>query len=301
MDLSWDDMRLFLAVAEGKSVSAGARALRVGQPTVSRRLADLEYRIGEKLFLRNPTGVHVTAAGEKLLGPARKMAEWAGEVNRAAAARDTRVTGLVRVTAAPFPAAYFLAPLAGRIATQHPGLRLEIVAATDYLDLGRGEADLALRGLPPGTPDLVSLCHARYANGLFASRAVADSLRPSAPGLAGLAGFPWIAWAPPYENLPPNRQLREMLPEFTPSFTADDFLVMIAGAQAGAGVIVLTRALAEGTGLVELPVDLGPHAMIDIHLVAARSALDTPRVRLVGDLIAQAMREAEARDRPPAR
>jgi DNA-binding transcriptional LysR family regulator len=297
MDLSWDDIRLFLAVAEGGSVSAAARALRIAQPTVSRRLAILEHRVGERLFLRAATGVRLTAAGDKLLGPARKMAEWAGEVNRAAAAGDARVTGLVRVTAAPFVAAHLLAPLAGRLAQEHPGLRLEVVAATAYLDLARGEADLALRNAAAGTPELLTLHHARYANGLFASRALAASLSPLEPGPAGLGALPWIAWAPPHEDLPPNRQLRALLPELVPSFTADDFLVMVAGAQAGAGVIVLARALAAGTGLVELPAELGVHGATELYLVAARSALDAPRVRLVASAIAAALDEAAARER----
>jgi DNA-binding transcriptional LysR family regulator len=42
VDLPWDDVRLFLAIAETGSLSRAAKRLRVGQPTMSRRLADLE-------------------------------------------------------------------------------------------------------------------------------------------------------------------------------------------------------------------------------------------------------------------
>ena len=59
MDIAWEDMRLFLAVAETGSFSSAAKRLQLGQPTVSRRLADLEYVLGYKLFIWR--GLHANA------------------------------------------------------------------------------------------------------------------------------------------------------------------------------------------------------------------------------------------------
>ena len=84
MDIPWDEVRLFLAIAEERSVSGAARRLQMAQPTVSRRLASLERAMGASLFRRSVSGAALTVAGERLLGPARRMAEWAGEVGRAA-------------------------------------------------------------------------------------------------------------------------------------------------------------------------------------------------------------------------
>ena len=154
MDISWDDARLFLAIAETGSFSGAARRLRIGQPTVSRRLAALEYAVGAALFRRSVDGAALTAAGERWVVPAKKMAEWAGELHRAAEATDHSPRGIVRVTATPYLSADFLAPFAAFVARKHPGLRLEVQSQVQYLDLGRGEADLALRARPPVTPDL---------------------------------------------------------------------------------------------------------------------------------------------------
>ena len=113
MDISWEDIRLFLAAAETGSMSGAARRLRIGQPTVSRRLADLEHRLGAALFRRSVEGVILTDAGERLLDPARRMADWAGEVGRAAERSDEGPSGRVRVSAPPYLAVDLLAPLAG--------------------------------------------------------------------------------------------------------------------------------------------------------------------------------------------
>src|SRR6476620_2640039 len=112
MDITWDDVRIFLAVAETGSVSGAARQLRLGQPTVSRRLAEMEQAIGARLFARGINGATLTSAGERLLAPAKNMAEWAGEVARAVAAEDAEPQGVVRITALPYVCFDFVAPFA---------------------------------------------------------------------------------------------------------------------------------------------------------------------------------------------
>ncbi len=292
MDIPWDEVRLFLAVAEEGSVSGAARRLRLAQPTLSRRLAGLERTLGESLFRRSVSGTALTTAGERLLVPARRMAEWAGEVGRAAEPTGRGPQGLVRVTAPPIVAYDFLAPFSAWLAQHHPGLRLEVLAAVQYLDLARGEADLALRGRAPNQPDLklvhtLEMTHAVH---------VAPSLARRLPRRPKLEELPWIAWAPPYQDLPPNPQLAELMPGYTPAFTSDQILVQLAAAEAGVGAMVLPRQhhrFSRPTSLVPLSVDLGRFARGAMHLVSARSALDIPRVRLMAQLIEAELRRVE--------
>lgn len=293
MDIPWDAVRLFLAIAEEGSVSAAARRLRMTQPTLSRRLRELEDAVGEALFRRSVSGTALTTAGERLLAPARRMAEWAGEVGRAADRAGGGPQGLVRVTAPPLVAHDFLAPFAAWLAAREPGLRLEVLSTTAYLDLARGEADLALRGRRPGQPELTVVHTVEVANAPHAAPELAGRL-PRRPRLEEL---PWIAWAPPYQDLPPNPQLAALAPGHLPAFTSDDILVQLAAAEAGAGVMVLPRIrhrFSRQTRLVPLPVDLGPHARGQMHLVAPRSALDVPRIRRVADLLVAEMKRVRA-------
>lgn len=292
MDISWDEVRLFLAVAEEGSVSGAARRLRLAQPTLSRRLAALERAVGASLFRRSVSGAALTTAGERLLEPARRMAEWAGEVGRAAERTDHGPQGLVRVTAPPIVAYDFLAPFSAWLAEHHPGLRLEVLATVQYMDLARGEADLALRGRPPGHPELKLIHTLEMAHAVHVAPALARRL-PRRPKLQEL---PWIAWAPPYQDLPPNPQLAELIPGYTPAFTSDHILVQLAAAEAGVGAMVLARQhhrFSRPTSLVPLDVDLGRFARGELHLVSARSALDIPRVRLVAELIEAELRRVK--------
>ncbi|AGC49239.1 LysR family transcriptional regulator [Myxococcus stipitatus DSM 14675] len=296
MNISWDDARLFLAIAETGSFSAAATRLRIGQPTVSRKLAALEYQVGAKLFRRSVEGAALTAAGERLLQPARKMAEWAGEFQRAAESRDSTPKGLVRVTASPFFSFDFLAPFAGHVSGKYPGLRLEVQSTIQYADLGRGEADLALRSVATKNADLTCVHTLELENAVFVSKALKAKL-PKRPTLQQL---PWVAWAPPYESVPPNPQLAALIPGFTPVFTTDNFLVMVAAVEAGVGAMVLGNfphrfSTQRERGLVPLDVDLGAHGKQTLHLMCAKSALDIPRVRKVSELLVEELERVRRR------
>jgi len=286
MNIEWEDVRVFLAVAETRSMSQAARALRVGQPTVSRRLASLEDQLGYALFRRTVAGASLTTAGERLVEPARKMAEWAGEVNRAAVKEERRPRGVVRLTAPPGIAWEFAAPFAAWLRRKQPGLQLELLSSIHYLDLSRGEADLAIRFRPPPPGDLTTVVDLRFTNAAMASREYVKRL----PRNYGFADVDWICWAPPYDQLPPNPQLEQLIPGFAPAFTSDNPLVQRQAAESGLGATLLGNVrhrFLPASSLVPLKLDLGPFAESAIFLVCAKSALEIPRVRLVADLLAQ--------------
>jgi DNA-binding transcriptional LysR family regulator len=295
MNIPWDDLRLVLAIAEAGSLSGAAKALQQGQPTISRRLSALEHQLGTALFLRQPGGVALTVAGERLLPGARKMAEFAAEATRAYEASDGRPQGLVRVTASPSMCFEFLAPFAGFLAAREPGLQLEVLSSIQYLDLARGEADLAIRfrgGKPH--PEVTVVTTVTLESAVFVSPALAARL-PKKPGLADV---PWIGWAPPLESIPPQPQLEAAIPGFRPVFTSDNYLVHFAAAQAGVGAILLQKTrhrFLRDRGLVSLPIDLGPWKTLEVSLMCAKSALDVPRIRTVAHLLAK---ELELLQRP---
>jgi DNA-binding transcriptional LysR family regulator len=285
MDISWEDWRLFLAVAEAGSLSGAARALRLGQPTLSRRIGLLEERLDGPLFVRRPDGVTPTALAERLVPVARRMAEWASDAERVVAGGERAPEGRVRIAAPPGVAFDFLAPLAAVLRKRVSGVRLEVLADVEYVSLARGEADLALRARAPTEHDLVGLAAIPLQAAVLASRDYARRL----PRRYGLADLDWIAWAPPFEHAPPNPQLRAMLGErFRPVFTSNDYLVQLAAMAAGVGAMALGRPFHRLSGagkFVELAVDLGPAGKSTFHLIVAKRMVDVPRIRAVVDVL----------------
>jgi DNA-binding transcriptional LysR family regulator len=293
--IPWNRVELFLAVAETGSVSAAAKRLKTTQPTVSRWLGELEAALGEPLFARSVDGTTATSFGERMLPAARRMAEAAGEVERVASGASATPAGTVRVTAAPGVAYTFLTPFAAKLRALLPNVRLEVMASTGYADLARHEADLALRSQwAPAQRDLVTLATASSPVVVLASPAL------KLPRGIAVADVPWIAWAPPFDDLAPNPQLAKLVPGFAPVFTATDYIVQIRAAEAGVGAILsdrLGRRSRLPSPLVEVPVAIGK-IMSTLHLICARTSLSIPRVKAVADLLAKELtRPAPARSR----
>ncbi|TMG96494.1 MAG: LysR family transcriptional regulator, partial [Betaproteobacteria bacterium] len=142
----WNDLKYFLAVARHGSTLAASRALEVDQSTVQRRIDELERRIGQALIKREPTGYRLTDFGVSMLAPAQHIEQAVQDFERqVAAARDT-ASGVVRVTC-PEPVILRLqqSSLLDQFHARYPGLRVEFVMSDRYLDLMKGDADVALR------------------------------------------------------------------------------------------------------------------------------------------------------------
>ncbi|MFZ6744826.1 LysR family transcriptional regulator [Undibacterium sp. JH2W] len=280
MKLRWDDLRLFLAVAELGSLSAAARQLKLGQPTLSRRIGELEEVVGEALFIRHSVGIKLSQAGLKLLPAAQRMAEWANQAELSIAPELTKPHGKVRIAAPPGIAYELLAPMAARIRLDYPAMQIEALSGLSILNLGRGEADLSLRTSKPDDEDLVCIDEVFSPVRAYCSASYAVRL-PAQPKLAELD---WICWASSYDHLYVNQELARLIPDFTPAFTSDDFNVQVAACRAGVGVMVLAKALhrySQLHELHELDMDLGTEVSGQLFLVCHKRHRNLPKVELV--------------------
>src|SRR5438045_3820069 len=97
MEPSWDDLRIFLALAREGTLTTAAKALGVSHPTVARRVQALERQIGARLFERLPDRFVPTSAGEKLLDDTEAMERAALAINRRSASLGDTVSGVVRL------------------------------------------------------------------------------------------------------------------------------------------------------------------------------------------------------------
>ena len=114
-----------------------------------------EERLGLRLFDRLPTGYALTAGGEELLATARQMAETVTDLERRLWGQDLRLEGGLRVTTTDTLMASVLPPVLAGFAAAHPGIAVEVSTAGALADLGRRDADLALRASPEAPGGLV--------------------------------------------------------------------------------------------------------------------------------------------------
>jgi len=167
----WDDLRYFLAVARHGSTIAAARALKVNQSTVQRRLTELERRIGRKLARRHASGYRLTELGREMVAHAEGV-ERAVQVFEQHLGRSGRdAVGVIRVTC-PEPIVFRItqSSLLERFHARYPEFRVEFVMSDKYLDLSKGEADVALRSGDTDDGELVGRKLADSVWAVYASR-----------------------------------------------------------------------------------------------------------------------------------
>lgn len=173
--IDWNDLRYFLAVADGGSTLAAGRVLRVSQTTVARRIAALEESTGLTLFDRRQAGYALTPVGLQLLDHARSVATAADGFAEAALAQARDSTGSVRITSDEIFASTLLSSLLVELHERHPEIHIDVDGARELRDLGAGEADIALRSTSePQAPGIVGrmLCVDDWA--LYCSRRYAE-------------------------------------------------------------------------------------------------------------------------------
>ncbi|WP_175730231.1 LysR family transcriptional regulator [Burkholderia ambifaria] len=303
--MSWDDLRYFLAVMRGGSLSAAARALQVQHSTVARRIDALESALGIRLFDRLPRGWPPTDEGVHLAEHAARVEADVHAFARAAQGAAA-LDGVVRVSASPVFASHFLAPRLARAQRAWPALRIDLMGEMHAANLYAREADLAVRLSRPSAPGLAArrLGTMRFALCASPERAAEPSDTWAFLGYDdALAQMPQQQWL---ERFAAGRRF---------AFIANDLAALHRACVAGAGIALLPRFLVDapimdtGAG-VGMPASADPSlpataALVEltsaprcdvereIWLVVHPDVRRSPRVQRVADAIADAVRAAD--------
>jgi len=138
-------METFVSVLEAGSFSAAARRLNLGQPAVSKTIAQLEDRLGVRLLLRSTRGLTPTEAGTAYYERAKRAIEHAHEADLAARGAGSGLHGTLRVCAALTFARLHVLPHLEAFLQAHPELNIDIVLDDRTVNLVEEGIDVALR------------------------------------------------------------------------------------------------------------------------------------------------------------
>jgi DNA-binding transcriptional LysR family regulator len=151
MDLR--QLEIFVKVAELKSFSKAAQALRLTQPTVSEHIRTLEQELGVRLLDRLGRGAEATRAGQLLLSHATRMLQLQRETLQAMDSFQGRLAGDLHVAASTIPGEYVLPSLIGRFKEKFPDIVISLLigdsrAVIDWVIDGRAEVAVVGAKLP---------------------------------------------------------------------------------------------------------------------------------------------------------
>jgi DNA-binding transcriptional LysR family regulator len=277
-ELDWEDVRLFLAVARAGTLSGAARKIRVSQPTLGRRIRRLESAYGQELFQRRPEGFALTPAGSALLADAEAMDEAAARLALRRVGADPAPAGTVRIASGEWMAR-FLARSAAELQQALPDIELELVAAQQYANLSRREADIAIRNQLPDTGALYVRQLKGFAYAIYGSRDYFER-HPAAAEESRYRDCRWIGFDESLSHMPTARWLSAKRQGRPPELRCSRAMLIMDGIRAGAGLGILPcMAGDEDAALRRLTPPIGDLSGQPIYLVVHRDLRGLPRIR----------------------
>lgn len=146
MKFDWDNIRLFVAVAEASGLTGASAKTGISPATLGRHINALEELVGNPLFRRSPRGYQLTELGEDLLAHAQNVSKsmsalqsWSEQLN---------VKPTVRISAGPWTSS-FLAQHMHQLWQEEPNFKIELVTGIERVDIGHRHAEIGIRNARP--------------------------------------------------------------------------------------------------------------------------------------------------------
>jgi LysR family transcriptional activator of dmlA len=144
------ELAFFSTLAGAGGLGAAARILGITTPAVSKRLAQMEARLGVALITRTTRRMHLTPEGETYLAHARRILAEIDDMEQLVAGSRDAPKGLLRVNASPGFGRSYVAPLVSRFMGRYPDVQVQLQLSVDPPPFSSDAFDVGIRfGVPP--------------------------------------------------------------------------------------------------------------------------------------------------------
>lgn len=141
----FEAMRTLLAAVDGGSLSAASRSLRLPLATVSRRVSDLESRLGAQLLIRTSRRLQLTEEGAAYVATARRILDDLDDAERTVSGEYRAPRGELAVTAPIMFGKLHVAPIVHEFLAAYPDVSVRLILLDSVIDLVEAHVDVALR------------------------------------------------------------------------------------------------------------------------------------------------------------
>lgn len=287
--------RVFVRLAERGSFSAVAREFGQSQPTISRRLSELEDHLGTQLIARTTRSLSLTDEGQEFLGKARDALRALDAAEQSVGARAQSLDGHLRIFAPVSLGRIMLVPQLGRFMTEHQGVNVDLLLSDQPVDLVERGIDVGLSiGFPRRRTDRARKLGDVPLVVCGAPELIREAGTPR--GVDALANLPAVVFAGPDMThdswrLERGAEIREIIPDAR--FRSDSSEAMLSAMIDGIGIglaplWLVKEAIDTGRLWRLLPQWTG--GVLPIHLAYPETRTPNARARAFIDHFVHAMK-----------
>lgn len=150
-----EHLKVFVAIAQARSLTGASIATGLAQPTISRQLAALEHHLGCRLFHRSTRAISLTERGEVFLIHALQVLELVEQAEAAVQERGVKLRGRLRVACSNGFGRKILIPAMAQWQRMHPEVNLELVLSDQVSQVIEEQVDVAFRLAPLRESNLI--------------------------------------------------------------------------------------------------------------------------------------------------
>lgn len=241
--MNWDDMRLFLGLARNGRVAVAAKGLELDPTTLIRRVKKLEDSLNCKLFELTNKGYVLTSHGIKLVNYIEKAEHYFLEAQNELHDERSHLAGTIRVSVSEGFGNWFLAPRLPEFKRRYPGICIELVATSGFLNLNKREADIAILLEKPSKGLLVTQKLTEYYLYLYTKASLVEDNLPRS--LGDLSQFNLVSYVPDLVFAPQLKFIEETALSQLSALRSTSIHAQYQMLVNGAGVGILPKFIAE--------------------------------------------------------
>jgi len=243
--LDWDDLKIFLQAVRAGNLAGAARRLRVDHSTVSRSIAHLEAAFGFSIFERQPSGLRLNEAGERLLLHAENVETAIVLLKEEMGESNAVFAGHVRLATMEGIASLYLAKRLAQLKEKIPAITVELVTSPQTVYVNRREADLFLSFFKPPGQGLVSEMVGRFKLQLYGSSTYFERRgRPTCA--AELEDHDYVTYVADLIQVDSVRWLDDVIAAPKIVFYSTSMIAQMYAASAGLGLVLLPEFAVTG-------------------------------------------------------
>lgn len=283
--MNWDDIKVFLAIANTGGLKKAATALNIHHTSCARRINTLEQDMGIKLFDRLPGGYSLTQGGEELLQSAEQIQQGFNTIERDILGKDLRIEGDLCLTLPNGFATHLLMPDLNEFMALYPNINLQINMSYLTRDLASREADVAIRHVNNPPDSLTGKRVARMHQSAYASlEYLAYHDLEKAP-----SSCHWLGWGTAKDHL--KWTLKNQYPDIPVKGNMYSDVLQLAGIQAHMGIASLPCFLADNVpGIQRIP-NAETVACEWIWVLAHKDMAKNAKVRILMEFLVKAFKK----------
>lgn len=275
--LDWEKLRYFIVVARSGTLVEAAKRLGVNHATVFRQINQFEQDINARLFVRSRDGYRLTDLGDELMKHATDVEEKVLSLEREVLGRDSELSGHIRVTTTDTLGVNYLAKHIASFKSQYPQVSVELLIGHANFDLGRREADVAIRASRQPKGDIIGKRIAAISFAVYGEKNLIGRKKPSLAN--DFEDLPFLELSSEFNELTSYQWLARAKSLKRAGVQCNSMVALLSLAEEGAGLALIPCFHADRSAKLKRLTDPDPSLGADLWVLTNKEFQKNSRIR----------------------